>query len=177
MRLECLVFRFVHRQACRLGSQTTNCIFHYAGDNPTAKPGFIQRRCSHREGTVRCGSPPDQAAGPAQVRAVKPSRYPACPRPARAQGPDRLLGSSSPAAARAVSAHAGAGALRWPWPNETTIHRLCWLVARSALEGLAPEAVPPQPSAQGTPARLHQPVVIGSPAALSRPVPQSQLGC
>ena len=30
----CLVFGFIHRRACRLGSQTTNRIFNYAGDIP-----------------------------------------------------------------------------------------------------------------------------------------------
>jgi hypothetical protein len=34
MRLVCLVFGFFHRQACLLGSQTTNRIFNYAADIP-----------------------------------------------------------------------------------------------------------------------------------------------
>lgn len=34
MRLVCLVLYFIHRQACRLGGQTTNRIFNYAADIP-----------------------------------------------------------------------------------------------------------------------------------------------
>jgi len=36
MRLVCLVVVFFHRQACLLGGQTTNRIFNYAADIPSA---------------------------------------------------------------------------------------------------------------------------------------------
>ena len=41
MRLVCLVFGFFHRQACLLGSQTTNRIFNYAADIPSGRLATI----------------------------------------------------------------------------------------------------------------------------------------